>query len=159
MHTTPCMHSYQPGSLVRGWQGGSCAGDMCLWFSDGCYIGCPNCSSEIPVVPGASGEVPDRYAKVCKLEFICVLPCMHGPNATKVCKLELRPPRAKTQQQRHVNNDPCSAMVQLINTAHSRTHARSVSQQRNVWAGAVDISHSRTSARHVPQQRYACDLI
>ena len=60
----PTNLSYQPGSLVRGWQGGSCAGDMCLWFSDGCYIGCPNCSSEIPIVPGASGEVPDRYAKV-----------------------------------------------------------------------------------------------
>ena len=27
--------------------GGSCAGDMCLWFNDGCFIGCPNCSSTV----------------------------------------------------------------------------------------------------------------
>jgi hypothetical protein len=43
--------------------GGSCAGDMCLWFNDGCFIGCPNCSSTVSVLPGASGEVPDRFIK------------------------------------------------------------------------------------------------
>ena len=36
---------------------------MCLWFNEGCFSGCGNCSSEIPVVPGASGEVPDRFIK------------------------------------------------------------------------------------------------
>ena len=41
--------------------GGSCAGDMCLWFNDGCFIGCPNCTSIVSVLPGASGEVPDRF--------------------------------------------------------------------------------------------------
>ena len=37
----------QPGSIYRP-QGGPCAGDECLWFSEGCYIGCPSCSSEMP---------------------------------------------------------------------------------------------------------------
>lgn len=51
----------QPGE--RWLSGGSCAGDMCLWFNDGCFIGCPNCTSIVAVVPGTSGEVPDRFIK------------------------------------------------------------------------------------------------
>jgi hypothetical protein len=51
----------QPGE--RWLSGGSCAGDMCLWFNDGCFPGCPNCTSVVSVVPGASGEVPDRFVK------------------------------------------------------------------------------------------------
>ena len=30
-------------------QGGPCSGDECLWFSEGCFIGCPSCSSVMPV--------------------------------------------------------------------------------------------------------------
>ena len=44
--------SIQTGSRIPGWQGGSCAGDMCLWINVGCFIGCQNCTSEISVVPG-----------------------------------------------------------------------------------------------------------
>ena len=51
----------QPGE--RWLTGGGCAGDMCLWFNDGCFIGCPNCTSIVAVVPGTSGEVPDRFIK------------------------------------------------------------------------------------------------
>jgi hypothetical protein len=29
-------------------KGGPCAGDECLWFSEGCWIGCPSCSSFLP---------------------------------------------------------------------------------------------------------------
>ena len=67
--------TYQPGSHIPSWQGGSCAGDMCLWFNEGCFIGCENCSSEIPTLPGASGEVPDRYIKPnCKNYMAPTLP-------------------------------------------------------------------------------------
>ena len=62
-NVNPTNLTYQPGSKIPRWQGGSCAGDMCLWFNEGCFIGCPNCSSAIPVVPGSSGEVPDRFIK------------------------------------------------------------------------------------------------
>lgn len=51
----------QPGE--KWLTGGSCAGDMCLWFNDGCFIGCPNCSSIVATLPGTSGEVPDRFIK------------------------------------------------------------------------------------------------
>ena len=51
----------RPGELWLS--GGSCAGDMCLWFNDGCFIGCPNCTSIVSTLPGASGEVPDRFIK------------------------------------------------------------------------------------------------
>ena len=57
----------QPGE--KWLSGGSCAGDMCLWFNDGCFIGCPNCTSTVSVLPGASGEVPDRFIPVRK-DFI-----------------------------------------------------------------------------------------
>ena len=43
----PRNTSRQPGS-VYGPQGGPCSGDECLWFSEGCYIGCPSCSSDMP---------------------------------------------------------------------------------------------------------------
>ena len=36
--------SLQTGSRILGWQGRSCAGDMCLWFNVGCFIGCQNCA-------------------------------------------------------------------------------------------------------------------
>lgn len=45
--------------------GGSCAGDMCLWFNDGCFIGCPNCSSTVPnstACPGGA-SICDRVVK------------------------------------------------------------------------------------------------
>ena len=51
----------QPGE--KWLSGGSCAGDMCLWFNDGCFIGCPNCTSTVSTLPGTSGEVPDRFIK------------------------------------------------------------------------------------------------
>eukprot|EP01046_Picozoa_sp_COSAG06_P039965 COSAG06_NODE_4785_length_3955_cov_1.505446_3_plen_290_part_00 len=50
--------------------GGSCAGDMCLWFNDGCFIGCPNCSSTVPncsehtrVTDGKGAGICDRVVK------------------------------------------------------------------------------------------------
>jgi hypothetical protein len=61
-NVAPTNLTYQPGSHIPNWQGGSCAGDMCLWFNEGCFIGCESCSSEIPVVPGTTGEVPDRFS-------------------------------------------------------------------------------------------------
>lgn len=36
----------QPGSVYHS--GGPCAGDECLWFNQGCWIGCSNCSSLMP---------------------------------------------------------------------------------------------------------------
>ena len=54
-------------NLTKGdhWEsGGSCAGDMCLWFNDGCFIGCPNCSSTVANCSrtGAAG-ICDRVVK------------------------------------------------------------------------------------------------
>ena len=43
----PRNTTYQPGSIYHV-QGGPCSGDECLWFNEGCYIGCPHCSSEMP---------------------------------------------------------------------------------------------------------------
>ena len=44
--------------------GGSCAGDMCLWFNDGCFPGCLNCTSTVSKLPGVPpGEIPDRFIK------------------------------------------------------------------------------------------------
>ena len=38
--TKPSHNSY--------WDGGPCAGGTCLWFSEGCYAGCDNCTAEMP---------------------------------------------------------------------------------------------------------------
>jgi hypothetical protein len=45
--------------------GGSCAGDMCLWFNDGCFPGCANCTSIVSQAPGvpAGSEINDRFVK------------------------------------------------------------------------------------------------
>ena len=52
----------RPGELWLS--GGSCAGDMCLWFNDGCFIGCPNCTSIVSTLPGASGGHSARAARL-----------------------------------------------------------------------------------------------
>jgi hypothetical protein len=51
-----------------GW---SCAGNECLWFSEGCYAGCPECSGEMPDAGNYFGKpncdnpleptLPDKY--------------------------------------------------------------------------------------------------
>ena len=45
-------------------------GDMCLWFNDGCFIGCPECSSTVPncsqhtrVTDGKGAGICDRVVK------------------------------------------------------------------------------------------------
>lgn len=43
----PTNITKQPGSVYNV-QGGPCSGDECLWFNEGCWIGCSNCSSEMP---------------------------------------------------------------------------------------------------------------
>ena len=63
-HENTNVFNFTPPTSERFMSGGSCAGDMCLWFNDGCFIGCPNCTSVVSVLPGASGEVPDRFIKV-----------------------------------------------------------------------------------------------
>jgi len=47
----------QPGSVFypQAPPGGPCSGDECLWFSEGCYIGCPSCSSDMPRKGNAFG--------------------------------------------------------------------------------------------------------
>ena len=40
----------------RSCQGGPCSGDECLWFSEGCYIGCPSCSSAMPTAGNYFGS-------------------------------------------------------------------------------------------------------
>merc|ERR550514_2515597 len=39
-------YTYHPGQRYH-W-GGACTGDLCLWFNQGCYIGCDSCSREMP---------------------------------------------------------------------------------------------------------------
>ena len=60
---SPTNYTARKNCTQCDYSGGSCAGDMCLWFNEGCFIGCPTCSSATPVVNGTSGEVPDRYIK------------------------------------------------------------------------------------------------
>ena len=36
--------------------GGACAGGTCLWFSEGCYHGCSNCSLEMPAAGNYYGS-------------------------------------------------------------------------------------------------------
>ena len=38
------------GQGAAGHAGGACAGDECLWFSEGCWTGCPTCSATMPKV-------------------------------------------------------------------------------------------------------------
>ena len=33
--------------------GGPCAGDVCLWFNEGCWNGCEKCTNQMP--PGPDG--------------------------------------------------------------------------------------------------------
>ena len=46
----------------RSCQGGPCSGDECLWFSEGCFIGCPSCSSVMPQVGGNYFGAPNCSA-------------------------------------------------------------------------------------------------
>eukprot|EP00935_MAST-01C_sp_MAST-1C-sp1_P002395 g2395.t1 len=46
-NTNPGNHT-PDGSLDKIHAGGPCAGGECFWFSEGCYIGCPNCTSREP---------------------------------------------------------------------------------------------------------------
>ena len=62
-HKNTDLFNFTHPSGEKWLTGGSCAGDMCLWFNDGCFIGCPNCTSIVSTLPGASGEVPDRFIK------------------------------------------------------------------------------------------------
>eukprot|EP00040_Diaphanoeca_grandis_P033904 m.208537 g.208537 ORF g.208537 m.208537 type:complete len:374 (+) comp33010_c0_seq1:86-1207(+) len=52
--------------------GGACAGAECLWFSEGCFHGCPNCSLTMPsngnyygnvscAQPNPTPTLPDKY--------------------------------------------------------------------------------------------------
>ena len=51
--------------------GGGCSGGACLWFSEGCYHGCPNCSLAMPTAGNYYGAptcaapleptLPERY--------------------------------------------------------------------------------------------------
>lgn len=52
--------------------GGPCAGAECLWFSEGCFHGCPNCSLTMPAVgnyygtpncvnPNPTPTLPEKY--------------------------------------------------------------------------------------------------
>lgn len=44
---------------------GPCVGGACLWFSEGCFLGCSSCSATMPTggnqhnVPNCSGFVPN----------------------------------------------------------------------------------------------------
>jgi hypothetical protein len=44
----PAIPDPPGGSGDKNHPGGSCAGGSCLWFQEGCYIGCPNCTLEMP---------------------------------------------------------------------------------------------------------------
>ena len=48
--TQPDPHHYHSG--------GPCSGDECLWFSEGCWIGCESCSLTMPVDP----KCPDCWS-------------------------------------------------------------------------------------------------
>jgi hypothetical protein len=61
-HKNTDLFNFTHPSGEKWLTGGSCAGDMCLWFNDGCFIGCPNCTSIVAVVPGGEG-VGDRVIK------------------------------------------------------------------------------------------------
>jgi hypothetical protein len=41
--------------------GGPCAGGECLWFSEGCYIGCPSCSLAMPAGGNCSDGPCQNY--------------------------------------------------------------------------------------------------
>lgn len=43
----PTNLTRQPGSEYH--PGGPCAGDECLWFNEGCFIGCQSCLNEMPL--------------------------------------------------------------------------------------------------------------
>jgi hypothetical protein len=36
--------------------GGPCAGDVCLWFNEGCWNGCEKCTNEMPFDPTGNNE-------------------------------------------------------------------------------------------------------
>jgi hypothetical protein len=46
-NTNPANHT-PDGSLDTIHGGNGCAGGECFWFSEGCYIGCPNCTLKDP---------------------------------------------------------------------------------------------------------------
>jgi hypothetical protein len=48
----PANWTLQPGQLYV--PGGPCAGDVCLWFNEGCWAGCDKCTDEMP--PGQFGN-------------------------------------------------------------------------------------------------------
>ena len=53
---TTAQPGQSPTWLKQGVPGGPCSGDECLWFSEGCYIGCPSCSSEMPKLGNYFGK-------------------------------------------------------------------------------------------------------
>ena len=52
----PMDYTNKPGQHFH-FPGGSCSGDECLWFNEGCYIGCPTCSRTMPNTT-QQGRVP-----------------------------------------------------------------------------------------------------
>jgi hypothetical protein len=69
MNTNPNNFSKQNRNSYH--DGGPCAGGTCLWFSEGCYAGCANCSAEMPAAGNYFGNascanpmeptLPDKY--------------------------------------------------------------------------------------------------
>ena len=69
---SPANWSRQPGPGGAYHSGGPCAGGECLWFSEGCYHGCSNCSLTMPAAGNYYGSpscntsaqptLPDEFA-------------------------------------------------------------------------------------------------
>ena len=59
-YTVPrCVQTPTRACSVRA--GGPCAGGECLWFSEGCYIGCSTCSLSLPAGGNCSDTPCHNY--------------------------------------------------------------------------------------------------
>ena len=71
-HNNRDPRNWTPRGTSKNMAGGPCAGGECLWFSEGCYHGCANCSLTMPTAGNYYGApscdsklaptLPDAFA-------------------------------------------------------------------------------------------------
>ena len=73
MNTPPCRNAGEPPFAKNIWAEG-CQGEACMWFSQGCYIGCSNCSDNYSFEYGWDDFGTNDYANPCDSKKVQTLP-------------------------------------------------------------------------------------
>ena len=130
--------------------GGPCAGGECLWFSEGCYIGCPSCSLAMP----AGGNCSDGPCQNYYGEPSCGAPELMEPTLPD----EFRTGPGTTRGERPATRPPVTRAASPAATRKREEVAgrRPPGRSRATWAATCRRTKGcGRSGRHLLHMRSA----